>query len=345
MREESIFDKYDLLDVDEKFPIPELPESGLILVVGTSGSGKSTILSNWFNTAPRVIKDGSIIDQFSSHEQGERLLIASGLRTIPAWRRSASELSNGERHRFEIALALDCGDEFIDEFSSVVDRDTAKSLSFSIQRHFKDSKMLRLVIATCHRDVEEWLDPDYVYDTDQQQWKESSLFPRGLLRRPKIKVNIRAVEAKDFWPVFKKYHYLSGKLNASAQAFCAFMGEKPIAFCAILRFPNGNFKNAWREHRTVVLAEFQGLGLGKAISETIGDLILESGGRFFSKTSHPAFVHFRNKSDKWKATTKNGKSRADYLITKTKTKEDGHKDNHSHRLCGSHEYIGKLTQC
>ena len=40
----SIFDKYDLVDVDESFPIPELPEEGLIFIRGTSGSGKTTIL-------------------------------------------------------------------------------------------------------------------------------------------------------------------------------------------------------------------------------------------------------------------------------------------------------------
>lgn len=336
----SIFEKYDLIDVDETFPIPDLPSSGLILVVGASGSGKSTILRKWFGRVTLEVSADQIIDQFSDPSRGESLLISAGLRTVPAWKRPPEQLSNGERHRFQLALCLDRGVEFFDEFTSVVDRETAKSLAFSLQRHFKQSGMSRFVLASCHRDVIEWLDPDYIYDTDKKTWEESQLFPRGCLRRPKIEINLRSVKSSDFWPIFKKYHYLNSKMNHSAQSFVGFFEGKPIVFVSVLRFPNGNFQNGWREHRTVVIPEFQGLGIGTKCSESIGDLILENGGRFFSKTSHPSFVHSRNKSNKWRATSKNGKTRSDYLTTKTKTKEDGHKRKHFRRLCGSHEYIG-----
>ena len=336
----SIFDKYELIDVDERFPIPKIPSSGLVLLVGSSGSGKSTILREWLGESNLEFKDGPIYESFSTEESAEKHLIACGLRTIPAWKRSINNLSNGEAHRAFCALALDEGCSFIDEFTSVVDRNTAKSLSYSIQKHFKESKTKRLVVATCHRDVREWLDPDYVYDTDLKEWEESELLPRGLLRRPSISLQIQPVEGKSFWNLFKRHHYLNSGFNSSAASFGAFMGEKPVGFCSVLRFPNAHFSNAWREHRTVVLPEFQGLGIGTKVSESIGELIIDFGGRFFSKTSHPAFVRSRNKSKKWRATTKNGKSRKDYLISKTKTKEDGHKMRHAKRVCGSHEYIG-----
>ena len=44
---EEIRKKYDITDYKEaNVAIPELPTEGIVLIVGTSGSGKSTILRN-----------------------------------------------------------------------------------------------------------------------------------------------------------------------------------------------------------------------------------------------------------------------------------------------------------
>lgn len=338
----SIFDKYDLLDVDEYFPIPNIPEEGLILLCGTSGSGKSTILKNIFGQISITFDNQPLYQNFTSENNAEKLLIACGLRTIPAWRRPYSMLSTGEQHRAYVAKCLDEKIGYIDEFTSVVDRETAKALSYSLQKHFIRTKMKRLVIASCHTDIKEYLNPSYIYNTDSRQWEGVHL-PRGCLHRPKIMLEIRAVNGKDFWPIFKKHHYLSGKFNISANSFVGFIADKPIAFCSILSFPNGNFKNAWREHRTVVIPEFQGLGIGTAISDEIAQLVIEHGGRYFSKTSHPAFGLHREKSNKWIPTSKNKKSRNDYSL-KYKTKEDNHKMKHMNRVCYSHEYIGETNK-
>ena len=127
----TIKTKYDIKDhVEADIVIPNLPQDGIVLIVGTSGSGKSTILRNLgHNQAMTMSPCSTVIENFSTAERGEELLLASGLRSIPAWFRTPSTLSNGEYHRFEMAVAIDQGIQCIDEFTSVVDRDTAKALA------------------------------------------------------------------------------------------------------------------------------------------------------------------------------------------------------------------------
>ena len=135
---ETIKQKYDIKDYAEPLiKIPDLPQEGIVLIVGTSGSGKSTILrSLGLTDVVQVDGNVNVIENFSSPERGEALLLATGLRSIPAWFRPARTLSNGEYHRFEMALSLDQGIAVIDEFTSVVDRDTAKSLAYSMRKYY-----------------------------------------------------------------------------------------------------------------------------------------------------------------------------------------------------------------
>jgi ABC-type lipoprotein export system ATPase subunit/GNAT superfamily N-acetyltransferase len=329
----SIFKKYDLVDVDESFPIPDLPTTGIIFIVGSSGSGKSTILNKNGFIKSNYCKNTPIYKQFSNEENAEKLLIACGLRTIPCWKRSPSNLSNGECHRFEIAIGIDKGIYFIDEFTSVVDRNTAKSLSVAINKYYHKSNNKRLVIASCHYDVIEWLQPDHIYNTDTRQWQE-----RGSLRqRPPLTIQLQSVIGKDVWSIFKKHHYLSGKLNDSCNAFLATIDDIPVAFTSILAFPNRHFINAWRGHRTVVLPEFQGMGIGNSISDAIGEYLFLRGYTLYSKTSHPSMGEHRENSSNWVGTSQNRTSRNAYKLDGSK--EDTHKMKHAHRVCYSHKFI------
>ncbi len=327
----SIFDKYDLVDVDETVKQVDLPEKGLIVIVGSSGSGKTTLMKSWGMSDTVYDMDTPIIDLFSSHDDGEHYLILAGLRSVPSWKRTLSTVSNGERHRAEIALHLSQHSEFIDEFTSVVDRHTARALCHSINR----AECERLVLSTCHRDVLEWLDFDHAYDTDSGQWLDR----RSVRRDRAIELSIRPCDTEAVWEFFKRHHYLSGKVNKSANCWVALYEGKPVAMTSAIAFPSGNWKDGWRGHRTVVLPEFQGLGIGSALSDAVAEHIISTGARFFSKTSHPAFGEHRNRSPKWKPTSKNGIRRNDYS-SKRKTKEAGHKAQHINRICFSHEYVG-----
>jgi len=74
--------------------------------------------------------------------------------------------------------------------------------------------------------------------------------------------------------------------------------------------PSGTLKNAYRGHRTVVLPDYQGLGIGVRLSDAIGQIHIEEGKRYFSKTTHPRMGEYRNKSAKWRSTSKNMKVRS-----------------------------------
>jgi ABC-type ATPase involved in cell division/GNAT superfamily N-acetyltransferase len=340
--------RYDIKDyVESPVVIPDLPKDGIVLIVGTSGSGKSTILNTIGSSSqvqfdPRV----NVIENFSTPERGEELLLACGLRSIPTWFRPPYTLSNGEHHRFVMALCLDQGINAVDEFTSVVDRDTAKSLALSI-RKFYDQRGTAdpLYIASCHRDIIDWLDPDWVYDTDLQKLDNR----RSLLRlgtRPKLTLTIRST-TPDYWRYFSKYHYLDTSMSRSVHCYVLLLGDKPIGFHAAIHSTNRDIHSYWRGHRTVILPEFQGMGIGTAFSDAIAEIYVSRGLRYFSKTAHPSFGEHRERSPLWRATSTNLKSRLGSYLLKdgTARKMPGYGGTttarDAGRLCYSHEYIGK----
>ncbi len=56
------------------------------------------------------------------------------------------------------------------------------------------------------------------------------------------------------------------------------------------------------EHRTVVLPTFQGLGFGSRMCDGIAELLSFEGRRLQSKTAHPKYGSYRDRSILWKPT-------------------------------------------
>ena len=80
---------------------------------------------------------------------------------------------------------------------------------------------------------------------------------------------------------------------------------QPAAFTAVLSFPHPT-KPAWREHRTVCLPDFRGVGIGNAMSEFVASLFVATGKPHVSATSHPAMIRHRGRSPLWRMTRKPG---------------------------------------
>ena len=173
---ESTFDEHDM---------PKIPSDfNMGVIVGSSGSGKSTLLSKFGKEKDITWDDSkSVISHFKSPEDAIDKLSAVGLNSIPAWGRPRGVLSTGEGFRADMARKL--GDNIVvDEFTSVVNRETAKSLSVAFSKYIKSNDIKGVVLASCHSDILDWLEPDWVYNTDTKE------ISRGSHRRPKIVLEI-----------------------------------------------------------------------------------------------------------------------------------------------------------
>ncbi|MGD9789758.1 MAG: ATP-binding cassette domain-containing protein [Phycisphaerales bacterium] len=160
-----------------------LKPGAIALVTGPSGSGKSTLLRALAArvrasrqacvVARRPRLDRAIIDLWNeSPAESLRTLARAGLADARLWARTPDELSEGERARLTIALAMTRAlhhakrrptTMILDEFASTVDRATASALCHSLRRWLHEAaesgRVLRVVACTAHDDVLEWLAP------------------------------------------------------------------------------------------------------------------------------------------------------------------------------------------
>lgn len=136
------------------------------VIFGSSGSGKSNLLKEFGNEfIPNWEKDRAIVSHFDDPEEAINKLTAVGLNSIPAWNQPYHTLSTGEKFRADMSRKLFNG-SVIDEFSSVIDRNVAKATSMALNRYLKTNNVKNIVLSTCHEDVIEYLEPDWVINTN-----------------------------------------------------------------------------------------------------------------------------------------------------------------------------------
>lgn len=289
------------------YEVPSLPAHfGIGLIVGASGTGKSTLLKEFGEVLEHHWEDKAIIDHFDTAEQAQKKLFAVGLTSIPTWFKPYSVLSNGEKFRANLGRALQ-SNAVIDEYTSVVDRNIALAASKSLRQYVTNENISNLVIATCHRDVIPYLQPDWIIDTD------AGLFvinPRECLRRKSLVAQVFEV-TNQMWRVYAQHHYLKADLSPFARCFVAVVNEQPAAFYAIISYPSGTVRNAFRGHRLVTHPDYQGFGIGARLSDFVAAAYVEQGKRFFAKTAHPRLGEYRERSNEWKPTSKNKRFRTD----------------------------------
>lgn len=154
-------------------------------IVGGSGTGKTSIIKELY---PEYIggkyewTHKSVIDDMpksASVEDIEKMFYAVGFGSVPSWLKPFNVLSNGEKMRVELARAMLESDFIVfDEFTSVVDRQVAQTASLAINKAMKRTNK-KFIAVSCHYDILEWLQPDWVFDTNTMQ----SFFIESLDRR------------------------------------------------------------------------------------------------------------------------------------------------------------------
>jgi ABC-type dipeptide/oligopeptide/nickel transport system ATPase subunit len=174
------------------------------VIYGASGTGKSTIAKELFQKDyidTFKYGDEAIIDEMPKECSVDLITSAFnsvGFGTVWSWLKSYEVLSTGEKMRVNIARAILEKRNLIvfDEYTSTVNREVAKHGSFALQKAIR--KMNKQFIAvSCHKDVLEWLEPDWTFCTDDMSFKNT----RGLLRRPEIKLEIFG--QKGMWDILK----------------------------------------------------------------------------------------------------------------------------------------------
>ena len=150
-----------------------MPEKWNIGVIcGGSGTGKSTIATELFGdnlitqfeySAKSVIDD---MPPKCTMEEIEKTFYAVGFGSVPSWLKPYAVLSNGEKMRVDLARAILENDFFVfDEFTSVVDRQVAQTACIAIEKSIRKNNK-QFVAVSCHDDILEWLQPDWVLDTN-----------------------------------------------------------------------------------------------------------------------------------------------------------------------------------
>lgn len=273
------------------------------LIVGPSGSGKTTIAKELFGD---VLVRGfcwpeerSIVDGFPGDlgiKEITHLLSSVGFSSPPSWLRPFACLSNGEQFRVTVARALaeNAGLVVLDEFTSVIDRTVAQIGCAAVSKVIRQRGQ-QFIGVSCHYDIEEWLQPDWVYDAGL-----NAFHWRSLQRRPSISLEFFPC-TREAWGMFRHYHYLNGNLNNAAKCFLACVNGAPAVFIAILSFPHPRIP-AWKGHRVVCLPDYQGVGIGIAVIDYTASLFAATGKPFVYTASNPSMIRHHAKSPAWTMT-------------------------------------------
>ena len=234
------------------------------VVVGPSGSGKTTIgrtlwggeafyePDGWPGDAPVVdaIAPGGDFNEVTG------ALAAVGLGDVPSWLRPYHVLSNGERFRADLArIVAERPDRVVvDEFTSVVDRQIARVGAGAFAKSWRRGTG-QAVLLSCHYDILDWLQPDWVFDTRDGEFTRGWDHPR-----PRIDVEVRT-GGWSLWPLFEPHHYLKAGPMAGAVTYVGFVDGEPVIHLGVASANVGSRVEA-RACRMVVMPEWQGAGIG-----------------------------------------------------------------------------------
>jgi GNAT superfamily N-acetyltransferase len=164
----------------------------------------------------------------------------------------------------------------------VVDRQIAKIGAGAFAKAWRRTTG-QAVLLSCHHDVLDWVQPDWVYDTGRGR------FSRGWLRRrPRVDVELWQC-GWEHWPLFEPHHYLKLPNMIAAANYVATVDGGPVAHVAV---STRSLVEA-RACRLVVMPEWQGAGVGMHFLDAVCEMWRVGKNRYgrpmptLFHTSHP----------------------------------------------------------
>ncbi len=144
----------------------------IVYITGPSGAGKTVLLRELEKSIPACERinineielpaDKTVIDCLAGDfVQGLRVLSTAGLNDVFCVLNTPTNLSDGQKYRFRLAMAMAAGKKFVfaDEFCSSLDRVTAAVISYHLHK-FAERDKVTFILASSHEDILTDLSPD-----------------------------------------------------------------------------------------------------------------------------------------------------------------------------------------
>jgi ABC-type ATPase with predicted acetyltransferase domain len=224
-----------------------LRPTDIVLITGDSGSGKSALLKALKAdlgadaadaSSLQIDPDTPIIETLGANTAAAiEALSQVGLNDAFLFLRSYRELSEGQKHRYQTALLAASKKPFwmLDEFTSTLDRDTAKILAYNLQRLAR-KQGCAVVAATTHRDLKRDFAPNvhihkrYGKEVTVKYHPKTHADACSLTRQ----MSIQAGSTADY-KALSSFHYRATRLPPPKKVFCL---KRKDELCGVIVYSN-----------------------------------------------------------------------------------------------------------
>ena len=268
----------------------------IVLITGDSGSGKSALLKALKADLGDQAQDAKdlaidpnvpIIETVGANTtQAIEALSQVGLNDAFLFLRPYTQLSDGQKHRYQTAQLAQSQKPFwiLDEFTSTLDRDTAKILAFNLQKQARKQGKA-VIAATTHKDLVRDFAPNvhihkrYGKEVTVQYHPNAKATQCSLTRQMTIQQG-----TKSDYKALSQFHYRTSQLPAPRKIFTL---KRKGELCGVIvySYPSpvtfgrskvwrGNIQQLQSEvsviSRVVIHPKYRSIGLGaELISETL----------------------------------------------------------------------------